>query len=348
MSSCLGHYFQHRFGEGYHLSSVILTNSVKAPFMNGLIFNETVYIILPVYNDSESLELLLPRIKEVLGNTALYIVVIEDGSTQNVFSVDGLAEHKLNGVVINLIANVGQQGAIKIGLEFISKQMNETDIALIMDSDGEDAPETVPALINQFLVEGTPVVASRQGRQASWSFKFGYQVYKILFSLLTGRSIDFGNFMCLGSKSVKRLVAMPSLSDSLAGTLLLSRLQITKVPTVRSERLIGRSHMNITGLIHHGLRCIRVFESQVLIRLVLFSLLLSALLLVIAAAVLALKYSGVTVSGWTSLALGIVALLLLQIGSFLFLAAITQNKRSSAERDSSAPHALIESVHYNK
>lgn len=291
--------------------------------MNNSPDGQKIILLTPVFNDCASLKLLLPNIKEAVSEHQIEVVLVDDGSTQDISDVNLLIENGLSGCVVELRANVGQQAAIAVGLEIVHAKMGENDLLVIMDSDGEDPPHAINYLINKANELKKPVVASRSGRSATFAFMAGYQVFKIMFYMLTGRSINFGNFMCLSRDVVERLLAMPSLSHSLPGTLLLSKLSIEQLPINRSKRLVGQSHMNITGLVKHGTSCIRVFRKDVVIRLVLLSLLLTLCLLVTAFAILAIKLYGIAVSGWASLALGIVGIFILQVLGFLFLAAIT-------------------------
>ena len=285
---------------------------------------QKIFLLMPAFNDRASLELLLPNVKEVISEQKFEVVLVDDGSTQDICDINLLLENELAGCVVELRANVGQQAAIVAGLEIVHSKMSAKDLLVVMDADGEDPPQAIISLVNKANELNKPVVASRSGRSATLAFMFGYHIFKIMFYVLTGRSMNFGNFMCLNRDVVERLLAMPSLSYSLPSTLLLSRLSIERLPVNRSKRLLGQSHMDVTGLVLHGIGCIRVFSKDVVIRLVLMSLLLMACLCVTAFAILGIKLYGIAVSGWASLALGIIGLFVVQILSFLFLAAITE------------------------
>ena len=156
--------------------------------------------------------------------------MVDDGSTEGAFKASMISQNGLLGCVIELVANNGQQPAIAIGMKFVASRMSENDLLIVMDADGEDPAEVIEALIDRAVHTKKPVVAARSGRSATFTFRLGYLIFKCLFAILTGRSLNFGNFMCLQQGVVKRLVAMPSLSDSLPGTLLLSKLPIDRLP----------------------------------------------------------------------------------------------------------------------
>src|SRR5688572_11518641 len=98
---------------------------------------------------------------------------------------------------------------------------------LVMDSDGEDIPETALILLQSLKSGGVDiVVAKRKQRQESLVFKAFYALYKLVFVTLSGRGISFGNFMALTPVAVRRLTAMPELWIHVASSVLLSRLRV--------------------------------------------------------------------------------------------------------------------------
>ena len=101
----------------------------------------------------------------------------------------------LEGVeVVHLLVNLGHQRAIAVGL-CLAVEDADSDAVLVMDGDGEDRPQTI-----RFLAEPAEpmkdfcVVARRRGREETLLFKAGYQIYKFVFKIFTGKTINFGNF----------------------------------------------------------------------------------------------------------------------------------------------------------
>ena len=94
--------------------------------------------LLPLYNDWESLTLLLTKINEEIKskNKIADILVINDCSTvltPTFFSLSNI--NKIN--ILNLKSNLGSQKAISVGLKYLKKKDDEM-IITILDSDGED------------------------------------------------------------------------------------------------------------------------------------------------------------------------------------------------------------------
>ena len=109
-------------------------------------------------------------------------------------------------MLINLRRNYGHQVAIAVGINHANKIMNENDILVVMDSDGEDIPNTIPTLLDKLKFQKFEVaVAARKKSHETFIFKFFYFFYKYLFRVMTGKKILFGNFMALKYSAVQRI-----------------------------------------------------------------------------------------------------------------------------------------------
>jgi polyisoprenyl-phosphate glycosyltransferase len=237
-------------------------------------------ILTPVFDDWASFEHLIKDIDRKLANSHnISILAINDGSIKkfrlkskciNINSID----------IINLIANVGHQRAISIGLSSINKEQYSS--VVVMDCDGEDKVEDINKLIKLNKETGNAIVAKRKKRSESSFFKIFYFFYKFLFRILTGRKINFGNFSILPSESIEKICSSPELWNNFPATLLKLKLAINFVDVSRGNRYSGSSKMNLISLVKHGLSAISIFMNEVLIRLLLiFSILMVSLLIVV-------------------------------------------------------------------
>ncbi|MBN9023147.1 MAG: glycosyltransferase, partial [Rhizobiales bacterium] len=231
--------------------------------------------------------------------------------------------------VLRLQRNVGHQRAIAIGLCHVARTAPDA-LCIVMDSDGEDVPDTIPQLIAALdRDDADAAVARRASRVETIRFKASYQAYRVFFRLMAGREISFGNFMALRPKAVKRLAAMQELWTHVAATLIASKLRLSTVPIHRGPRYAGQSRMNFAGLVLHGFRALMVFAEDVLVRVGLFCLVVMALSTVGILAAAILKAIGLTTPGWFSVALGVLVLILIQTGALtlmcLMLAGISRN-----------------------
>ena len=161
----------------------------------------------------------------------------------------------------------------------------------------------------------------------SFKFKLFYEVYRLIFKLLTGHKIRFGNFMALKLTALKRLLTYTELSTHVAGTVILSKCRINSVPIDRGPRYAGQSKMNFSGLVLHGLRALMIFADFVLVRLGLASLTFIGVIFTVIMATIFLKSIGMATPGWFSITLGMLTLLLIQIAAFVLMFLMTSHSK---------------------
>ncbi|MGE0231459.1 MAG: glycosyltransferase family 2 protein [Flavobacteriaceae bacterium] len=278
-------------------------------------------IVVPVYEDRRAARMLFDRIA-ALQNAGMFIVAIDDGSLRNPLSVADLGEAGLTGEIIRLRRNVGHQQAIAVGICHVADAFPDAT-CIVMDADGEDPPDAIPQMLQALAGNGVDaVVARRRRRVASLSFRIFYAAYRALFMLLTGRVVNFGNFMALGPLAVKRLAARPELAIHTAATLLISELRTVRLPVNRAARYEGVSRMNFPALVLHGFRALMVFAELVLIRVGIACAVIAALTILGIAGSVLLKSIGWATPGWFSVALGILFLTLLQTGALTLISLL--------------------------
>lgn len=229
---------------------------------------ENIVIVMPVLDDWDSMSALIADCEAVSAahNYAFTYLAVDDGSRETL-SDDFASGANLH--VLRLKANQGHQRAIALGLAYAETAFKNTDGYIVMDSDGEDRPQDIPALIEAAAQNaGHIAVAGRAQRSESLAFRLFYQLYKFVFWLLTGRAISFGNFCYLPTARLDAVLYSPTVWNNFASTVLRSRAPICFVPTQRGKRYFGRSKMNFTGLILHGLSAISVYSDIVVGRVI--------------------------------------------------------------------------------
>ena len=276
-------------------------------------------VLTPVFEDTEASAILYGELRRELGDD-ICVVAVDDGSVSHTVEVDQLAAAGVDGLVIKLKRNVGHQRAIAIGLAYLAPHLADDVRVVVMDSDGEDMPQSVSSLL-QGLEAGDVdlVVAARRSRVESAAFKLFYALYKIIFWLLTGRVIRFGNFMALTQFAVKRLVVMQETSIHIAGAVLASRLRTRTLSLDRGARYAGQSKMNFVSLVLHGFKALMVFAEDVLVRVGIACVLVAGLAVLGAVVAIILKIIGFSTPGWFSVALGILVLIFMQTGALALM-----------------------------
>jgi len=283
------------------------------------VFIPSLVVVTPVYEDVEASSRLFKELNKALGSD-VYIVAVDDGSVRQPVNINSIQAAELDGVVIKLKRNVGHQRAIAIGLNYVADQLPSATHVVVMDSDGEDLPETIKALLAALEQPDVDiVVAQRKSRVETLRFRMFYVVYKWLFLLLSGRKISFGNFMALKPNAVKRMAAMQELWIHVAGCALSSRLRIATCLLDRGPRYAGHSKMNFVGLALHGFKGLMVFAEDVLVRVGIACTVVAMSSVVGSVVAVALKLQGYSTPGWFSVALGILVLVFLQTGALTLM-----------------------------
>lgn len=278
-----------------------------------------IVIITPVYEDVEAASRLFEEIAKDYREKAT-IVAVDDASVKQPVSLNILNHAGLSGVILKLKRNVGHQQAIAIGISFAAQSLSDNDYFIVMDSDGEDMPSTIEAILEPLERDDIDiVVAKRKSRHETLRFKLFYIFYRVIFRLFTGRKISFGNFMAMKEISIKRLASMKEIWTHVAASILQSRLRIFTQPLDRGPRYAGKSKMNFVSLALHGFKALMVFAEDVLVRVGIGTAFLAFFSIIGGIAAIVLKISGYATPGWFSTAVGILLVVFLQTGALTLL-----------------------------
>ena len=225
-------------------------------------------ILIPIYNDRESLTKLIENINFEIKqlNCQISLIVINDASSQQISDNYENIENIHAIEFINMKENRGHTRCIATGLKYIFEK-KIFDYVIPMDGDGEDRPEEIKNFI-QFTekLENRTIVGERTKRSESFCFKFCYQSHKILTLGFTGQSIKFGNFTCLSKSSIQKMLDEKATWNSFSGCLKKVEKDLLFMPSIRGKRYFGASKMSFFNLLKHSLSIISVFRKTVLIR----------------------------------------------------------------------------------
>lgn len=144
-------------------------------------------IIIPCYNEEESIGTLLEELLEIR-NSLFDIVVINDGS------IDKTAEvvRKYSVPLIDLPVNLGIGGAVQTGFKYALE--NDFDMAIQVDGDGQHPASEIPKLLKVYdethanIVIGSRFI-TKQGFQSSALRRFGIFYLHWLNKIFTKKNI---------------------------------------------------------------------------------------------------------------------------------------------------------------
>lgn len=147
-------------------------------------------IVVPVYNEEESIEIFIKEVEEKTKSLPLEKIFyfVNDGSTDKTLKIiKKLAEKRDDIQYISFSRNFGKEAALLAGLE-----VAVGDFVTIMDVDLQDPPEMLPEMFEK-LQEGYDVVGtrrtSRTGEPLIRSF-FAKLFYKIINKVSKTQIVD--------------------------------------------------------------------------------------------------------------------------------------------------------------
>ncbi len=229
-------------------------------------------ILIPVYNDWQSVSKLINEINNLCSNekNEVSIIIVNDASNHDHTNENNNLEDIHSIKILNMKMNQGHARCIATGLKYIYEK-EDFDYVIPMDGDGEDRPEEIKEFINKTKVlNDKAIVGQRVKRSESLFFQICYKLHKLITFTFTGKTIKFGNFTCLPKTTVEKMINEKATWNSFSGALTKIENDLISIPSIRGKRYFGPSKMNFYNLIKHSLSIISVFRKTFLIRSALF------------------------------------------------------------------------------
>ena len=208
-------------------------------------------ILIPIYNEEESLPLLKNRILGVIEKIPEYefdILFVNDGSKDK--SLEMIKEYRSNDKrfgYVNLARNFGKEAAMLAGLDYA-----EGDAVIIMDADLQDPPELIPELIHYWEEGYDDVYAQRTSREGEtflkkWTSKMYYKVLQKIAKIPVQK--DTGDFRLLDRRCVNAICKLRE--EGRCSKSIFSWIGYNKkaVTFVREPRVAGKTKWNYKKLI---------------------------------------------------------------------------------------------------
>ena len=215
--------------------------------MNGL-------VLIPAYNESESIYNLIDTIKKKLPD--FDILVINDCSTDDTWKV----LNSISGIeVINLPFNMGIGSAVLTGFLYFVDE--DYDLLIRIDADGQHPPEEAKKLINE-IVSGSADIAigsrylEKERKYSSFLRMLGIKLLTHLSSLILKIKLtdSTSGFRAYNRKAVEFLVKdYPFDYPEPEEVYMLTRngFKIKEVPVIMNERKTGKSSITTAGTYYY-------------------------------------------------------------------------------------------------
>ena len=164
-------------------------------------------IIIPAYNEEESLPFLYERLEKLMDSITNYefeVLFINDGSKDNTLNLIKEYREKDSRIsYVDFSRNFGKEIGMIAGLDYATG-----DAVIFMDADLQDPPELIPEMIKYWEKGYDDVYAQRRSRAGeTFLKKFTSKMYYKVLQTLTPVPIqkDTGDFRLLDRRCVNAL-----------------------------------------------------------------------------------------------------------------------------------------------
>lgn len=292
-------------------------------------------IIAPCYNEGGVAVRFMQELEHVLAALPyrFTVVMVDDASTDGTADLVSRVQAAAGNVrfePLELRYNMGHQEAIHQGLLHASEL--DADHFIVMDSDGEDDPSAIAEMV--LLRDASIVFVARGKRSEPPAFRVGYWFYRLLFRLVAGRRISFGNYSMI-DRRVLEAVLDRSFTHYAA---FLSRQRVPQriITRDRRKRIDGSSKMDFRSLSLHAFHALIEYSEELLRAFLRAFIALAAIFLLSIAAIIAIKlFTPWAIPGWASiLSASLFSSTLLCLGFFAIglLLVNTSRRRERAGR----------------
>lgn len=210
-----------------------------------------VSIVIPVYNEQESLPELLQLTTQACQSLdcAYEILLIDDGSQDNSaqIMIEAAEQPDSHIVAIMLNRNYGQHSAIMAGFGQVTG-----DLVITLDADLQNPPQEIPNLVAAAR-KGYDVVGTvRQNRQDTWFRRKASKLINTMIQSVTGKAMgDYGCMLRAYRRPIieamlschERSTFIPVLANSFARNLI-------EIPVCHAQRQFGESKYGFLQLIN--------------------------------------------------------------------------------------------------
>ncbi len=206
-------------------------------------------VIVPVYNEVESLKDLFQQLKSVLVELGPYeIIFIDDGSTDGSTEyLLSLCESEPNVVFIQFHRNYGKSAALAEGFK-----LTEGEYIVTIDADLQDDPKEIPNLVAE-LEKGYDLVSGwKKNRQDPLSKKIPSRLFNAVTRFISGVKIhDFNCGLKIYRQSVVKTLDIYGgrhrYIPALAGQ---KKFKVSEIVVHHRKRLYGHSKYGGARLFH--------------------------------------------------------------------------------------------------
>jgi dolichol-phosphate mannosyltransferase len=218
-------------------------------------------IIVPVYNESETLYEMYKRVRVVMDDLdgPVELIFVNDGSEDH--SMETMRELHASDPAVKIICfsrNFGHQMAITAGIDHALGQA-----VVVMDADLQDPPEVIPKLVEAWQLGAEVVLAVRASRLGeSWFKRITASCFYRLINHLTDLEIplDTGDFRLMDRKVVDVLKGVREHHRFMRGLSVWVGYKQAEVQYIRQQRFAGGTKYSLRQMMRFAVDGITSFS----------------------------------------------------------------------------------------
>jgi polyisoprenyl-phosphate glycosyltransferase len=217
-------------------------------------------VVVPVYNEEDTLGLLLTRLRKALSGLNWEGIFVDDGSSDSSFEVIRKASIDDKRIkAIGFSRNFGHQAAVTAGLDFA-----EGDAVVVMDADLQDPPELLPAMVELFNQGYDVVSPKRVAREGETVFKrcSAALFYRVMTRMVDRRlRADVGDFRLFSRRAVLGIRAFRERHRFMRGLVAWLGLREAVLPFERDARAGGHTKYSLLNMLRFGWTAVSSFSA---------------------------------------------------------------------------------------
>lgn len=217
-----------------------------------------VLLIIPAYNEEESIEYTINSIRTFISNNELKFkldyLVVNDGSKDQTPQL----VKEMNVDLINLRTNLGLSGGFMAGMKYAVR--HDYDFAIQFDADGQHLPDYISAMVEEAGRGANVVIGSRfVTEKRPNSFRMvGNTLISTAIKLTTGKTINdpTSGMRLFDRKSIAFYTKNPNMTPEpeTVSYFIKKGFSVTEAQVKMQDRLAGESYLNLRRSIQYMIR----------------------------------------------------------------------------------------------
>lgn len=271
---------------------------------------ETLYMVVPCYNEEAVLHETAKRLKEKyqtlteqhLISAESRIVFVNDGSKDKTWEIICKLHEAdpsyFSGV--NLAHNAGHQNAVLAGLMTVKELC---DMAITMDADLQDDIDAIDEMVEKYYEGNQVVYGVRSARDTDTFFKrfTAESFYKFMQAMGADVVYNHADYRLMSRRVLQELASFREVNLFLRGMVPLIGFQSSKVYYKRAERFAGESKYPLKKMLAFAINGITSFSTKPLKLITAAGFLMSMLSAAAFIWAFIVKITGHSELGWSSM-----------------------------------------------